>query len=32
MWAGGSGISSGYVNLPHLTAQRYVRDPFRDDG
>lgn len=32
MWAGGAGISSGYVNLPAITAQRYVKDPFRNDG
>lgn len=32
MWAGGAGISRGYVNLPDKTAERYRKDPFMDDG
>lgn len=32
MWAGGAGITRGYVNLPEKTAERYTRDPFCDDG
>ncbi|KAK7425592.1 hypothetical protein QQZ08_007915 [Neonectria magnoliae] len=28
MWAGGSGVSAGYVGLPEITAERYVLDPF----
>ncbi|KDR82824.1 hypothetical protein GALMADRAFT_134375 [Galerina marginata CBS 339.88] len=32
MWAGGAGITRGYVNLPEKTAERYVLDPFTNDG
>lgn len=32
MWAGGAGITRGYVNLPDKTAERYRRDPFVNDG
>ncbi|KAF9475655.1 nonribosomal peptide synthetase 12 [Pholiota conissans] len=32
MWAGGAGITRGYVNLPDKTAERYVIDPFANDG
>ncbi|KAF8077656.1 hypothetical protein FPV67DRAFT_6540 [Lyophyllum atratum] len=32
MWAGGSGITRGYLNLPDKTAEKYKRDPFLDDG
>ncbi|KAH6915590.1 nonribosomal peptide synthetase 12 [Coprinopsis sp. MPI-PUGE-AT-0042] len=32
MWAGGACVSKGYLNLPDKTAERYVRDPFLDDG
>ena len=32
MWAGGLGVSAGYVNLPDLTSSRYLPDPFTDDG
>jgi non-ribosomal peptide synthetase component F len=32
MWAGGAGISRGYLNLSDVTAKRYVRDPFVNDG
>ncbi|KAF4782750.1 amino acid adenylation domain-containing protein [Colletotrichum scovillei] len=32
MWAGGPGVSRGYLNLPELTAQRYKVDKFAKDG
>lgn len=32
MWAGGVGVTRGYVGLPEKTAERYIRDPFADDG
>ncbi|TFK40788.1 nonribosomal peptide synthetase 12 [Crucibulum laeve] len=32
MWAGGAGITRGYVNLPDKTAERYRYDPFTNDG
>ncbi|KAF2280966.1 acetyl-CoA synthetase-like protein [Westerdykella ornata] len=32
MWVGGAGVSRGYINLPELTASRYKRDKFADDG
>ncbi|KAF8158152.1 nonribosomal peptide synthetase 12 [Crassisporium funariophilum] len=32
MWAGGAGITRGYVNLPEKTAERYRFDPFLNDG
>ncbi|KAF9265353.1 putative nonribosomal peptide synthetase [Marasmius fiardii PR-910] len=32
MWAGGAGISRGYLNLPEKTSERYKRDPFANDG
>ncbi|GJC83630.1 adenylate-forming reductase 06235 [Colletotrichum liriopes] len=32
MWAGGHGISRGYVSLPEKTAERYKPDPFANDG
>lgn len=32
MWAGGAGVSRGYVNLPEKTAERYRVDPFANDG
>ncbi|KAI0070625.1 nonribosomal peptide synthetase 12 [Panus rudis PR-1116 ss-1] len=32
MWAGGAGISRGYVNLPEKTAERYKLDIFTNDG
>lgn len=31
MWAGGSGVSRGYIGLPEKTAVRYKPDPFTDD-
>ncbi|EJF61529.1 acetyl-CoA synthetase-like protein [Dichomitus squalens LYAD-421 SS1] len=32
MWAGGLGVSLGYLNLPELTKMKYRLDPFRADG
>ncbi|KAF4120888.1 Acyl-CoA synthetase (AMP-forming)/AMP-acid ligase II [Geosmithia morbida] len=32
MWAGGWGVSRGYINLPDKTAERYILDPFANDG
>jgi non-ribosomal peptide synthetase component F len=32
MWAGGRGVSRGYVGLDDVTAARFVRDPFAGDG
>lgn len=32
MWAGGHGTSRGYVSLPEKTAERYMPDPFANDG
>jgi non-ribosomal peptide synthetase component F len=32
IWAGGKGISRGYVGLPELTQQRYLPDKFANDG
>jgi non-ribosomal peptide synthetase component F len=32
MWAGGPGVSKGYLNLPELTATRYKPDKFTKDG
>ncbi|GKU00292.1 unnamed protein product [Fusarium langsethiae] len=32
MWAGGLGVSRGYVGLEHKTAERYKPDPFAKDG
>ncbi|KAI0770264.1 nonribosomal peptide synthetase 12 [Fomes fomentarius] len=32
MWAGGACVSKGYLNLPDKTAERYVLDPFTNDG
>lgn len=32
IWAGGKGISRGYVGLPELTQQRYLTDKFANDG
>lgn len=30
MWAGGVGVSKGYVGLPEKTAAQYLPDPFLD--
>ncbi|KAI0269909.1 nonribosomal peptide synthetase 12 [Gloeopeniophorella convolvens] len=32
MWAGGAGITRGYLNLPEKNAERYKIDPFVGDG
>jgi non-ribosomal peptide synthetase component F len=32
MWAGGLGVSRGYVGLPEKTAEKYLRDKFANDG
>uniref|UniRef100_A0A0W0F3F9 Putative nonribosomal peptide synthetase 12 n=1 Tax=Moniliophthora roreri TaxID=221103 RepID=A0A0W0F3F9_MONRR len=32
MWAGGAGITRGYLNLPEKTSERYKLDPFVNDG
>lgn len=32
MWAGGAGITRGYINLPDKTAERYMLDMFANDG
>lgn len=32
MWAGGAGITRGYVNLTEKTAERYKKDVFMNDG
>lgn len=32
MWAGGAGVTRGYINLPDKTAERYRTDPFVNDG
>ncbi|CAG9939501.1 unnamed protein product [Clonostachys rosea f. rosea IK726] len=32
MWAGGLGVSKGYVSNPEKTAERYLADPFAADG
>lgn len=32
MWAGGAGITRGYLNLSDKTEERYTRDPFTNDG
>lgn len=31
MWAGGAGITRGYLNLPDKTEERYKLDPFVND-
>jgi non-ribosomal peptide synthetase component F len=32
IWAGGKGISRGYVGLPELTREKYIPDVFSKDG
>lgn len=32
MWAGGLGVSRGYIGLEDKTAEKYLHDPFSEDG
>lgn len=32
MWAGGHGVSRGYVGLKSKTKESYIPDPFANDG
>ncbi|KAK0461162.1 AMP-binding protein [Desarmillaria tabescens] len=32
MWAGGKGVSKGYLGLDDLTAKRFLPDPYLNDG
>ncbi|MDP4489532.1 amino acid adenylation domain-containing protein [Pseudoalteromonas piscicida] len=32
LYIGGAGVARGYLNLPELTAERFVRNPFSEDG
>lgn len=32
MWAGGAGVTRGYVQLPEKTAEKYQLDPFTNNG
>jgi amino acid adenylation domain-containing protein len=32
LYVGGDGLSSGYLNLPEVTAERFIADPFSADG
>jgi hypothetical protein len=32
MWAGGRGVSRGYIGLGEKTAEKYKPDPFANDG
>lgn len=32
MWAGGAGVSRGYIGLPEKTQEKYLPDPFANDG
>lgn len=32
MWAGGKGVSKGYLGLDELTAKRFLPDPYVSDG
>ena len=31
LFIGGAGVAAGYLNRPELTAEKFVRDPFRSD-
>jgi non-ribosomal peptide synthetase component F len=32
LWAGGRGVTRGYVGMPEMTATKYHHDPFALDG
>nr|AIW82283.1 PuwF [Cylindrospermum alatosporum CCALA 988] len=32
MYVGGAGVARGYLNRPELTAERFIKNPFRDDS
>jgi non-ribosomal peptide synthetase component F len=32
LWAGGAGVSKGYINLPLTTAEKFQPDKFANDG
>lgn len=32
IWIGGAGVAEGYLGRPQLTAERFVSDPFANDG
>jgi non-ribosomal peptide synthetase component F len=32
MWGGGACAARGYIGLPELTAKKFKRDPFLNDG
>ncbi|WP_057658927.1 non-ribosomal peptide synthetase [Pseudoxanthomonas dokdonensis] len=32
IWIGGDGVADGYLHQPDLSAERFVPDPFADDG
>jgi amino acid adenylation domain-containing protein len=32
LYIGGAGVARGYLNRPELTAERFLRDPFVEDG
>ncbi len=32
LWVGGAGVARGYHQRPELTSERFVVDPFRNDG
>ncbi len=32
IWIGGAGVADGYLHRPDLSSERFVRDPFADDG
>src|ERR1700729_3894535 len=32
LYVGGAGVARGYLNRPELTAERFLKDPFRDES